>query len=73
MHLLNEDDIKAVGKYLNKTTPITMRALSKKLRCSFQAARRRFDAYVAQNKLKLEEHSVRQGSRGPQSTGYTLR
>lgn len=69
--------IEAVGKALRRGVDkaITIRGLAKRLRCSMGAAERRFNAYMKKHAgfdKKLKSVPVRDGERGPFSTGFYL-
>jgi hypothetical protein len=71
--LIEPKHILAVSKHLSDT-PITMRALAKKLRCTLPTAMRRLAAWEATQKglKKLKSRYVREGKRGFESVGYYL-
>lgn len=69
--------IEAVKQWIprGKDKAITMRALARRMRCSKGAAERRLNAYLAKYKNlneRLKTVPVREGERGPVSSGFYL-
>lgn len=74
--IIQPEHIEAVKKFLprGQENAITMRTLAKRMRCSKGAAERRFNAYLEKTKgfEKIKSIPVREGERGPSSTGFYL-
>lgn len=55
---------------LSEKDAITLRSLSKRLRCSYFAAKRRLNAWVTENNIKLGVVMKREGESGPISKAF---
>lgn len=64
------DKLAEVMGRTNARHPMTMRALSGRLQCSFQAAERRFKAWMDRDMPRLESVEIREGEKGPLSVAY---
>ena len=64
------DRVSEVMARTNYRHPMTMRALAGRLQCSFQAAERRFKAWMSRDLPRLESVEIREGEKGPLSIGY---
>lgn len=61
---------KAMLERLTEKDAITLRALSKRLQCSYFAAKRRLAAWQAEGNVKLGTVLKREGESGPISKAY---
>ena len=68
--------VEEAGKLLGRgqKNAVTIRTLAKKMKCSKAAAERRVNAYLTKTKgfEKLKSIPMREGERGPLSTGFYL-
>ena len=74
---LKPEHIEAVKRWLpiGVTEAVTIRALARRMRCSQGAAERRLNRYLRMNESvarRLKSLLVREGKRGPRSTGFYL-
>ena len=61
---------KAMLERLTAEDAITLRALSKRLQCSYFAAKRRLGAWVKEHNVTLGTTKKREGESGPISKAY---
>lgn len=61
---------KAMLERLTEKDAITLRALSKRLQCSYFAAKRRLKAWQKDSNVKLATTQKREGESGPISVAY---
>jgi hypothetical protein len=61
---------KAMLSRLTEKDAITLRALSKQLRCSYFAAKRRLNAWCEEHDIMLGMVTKREGESGPASRAY---
>ena len=71
MKTIDPKDLERMEKVLREATiPLTIRALSRRLRVCYSTAKRRLDAL---ENVKLKKTLAREGQRGAMSVAYSLK
>lgn len=72
MRSIKQSHIESVEKHLphSEDKAISLHALSKRMRCSYMAAKRRLYKYAELNGVKLHTTFRREGTTGPESVCY---